>query len=611
MKRYTLWICSLFIFIFSFFLTGTNQVNATDIEYETYILKWDEITSQDNTANHYGKSYVLNLPNDIQSIGYVSYEIYVKNIGTERLYYNFGTYQIIDGVASEYKIRFEDDVSSNGTTAFVIRNYDIDTVEEFASSLVNGNFYQSMTNAINELLGSNLEFSYLDTGTSRPTNGYDDIYSNQTLGYSYITSDGRELTGTYSMNTLHSFGYTANVYSEIKNVSVTRLSDFYTVEDLEIKYQEGYVKGKNDGYIEGFEDGKNTIVDPDYNEAYMEGYQNGYAEGKQNGIQEGVASVDINKIREEAYQNGFNEGQASVDITSDNENIWNEAYQEGMDDGLVIGYQNGKDSVDISQVEQEAYDRGFNNGYNTGFAEGESSVDITTDNDRVIELYLTQNKLYTDYEFNLNFTTGYNSGFNLGYDSGKSDGIKYVYENIETDKTITKYIKEYIYVNKYHTNAEYVDNYDEGFKAGYNEGIIDGKEVVYRNIESDPIIKIYYKEKLINGTTINFINQGNEIIEVVKKYDVTDNSDDDFIINIHNGQDTYTIETVEEVIPGESKTNTIIDYTIVKKVLIIGAVSLFAMLIIMICISSMSTIFKPSKRIGQKKKVRNGYVWNN
>lgn len=611
MKKYTLWIFSFFMLILSFLLVGMNQVKASDIEYETYILKWDEITTSDSSADHLGKSYVLNIEKNIQSIGYVTYEIYVKNIGTERLNYNYGTYQIMGGVASEYKIRFEDDLSVNGTTTFVIRNYDIDTVEEFASSLVNRNFYQSMTNSLNQLLGSNLEFSYLDTGTSRPVNGYDDVYNNQTLGYSYIDMNGHEYKGTYSMNTLESFGTTANVNTEIKNVSVTRLSDFYTVEDLEIKYQEGYVKGKNDGYQEGYDigyqEGKESVIDPDYNEAYQEGFLAGYENGKNDGIQEGISSVDTDQIRQEAYQNGFNEGKASVDITSDNENIWNEAYQEGMDDGLVIGYQNGKDSVDISQVEQEAYDRGFNNGYNTGFAEGESSVDITSDNDSAIDLYITQNKLYTEFEFNLSFNSGYNTG--------KSDGIKYVYENIENDETITKYIKDYIYVNKYHTNTEYINNsdnaYQNGFKSGYNSGFTDGKEVIYQNISSDPVIKEYYKEKIINGTVIKFVNEGNEVINIVKNYDVTENSDDDLIISIHNGQDTYKIETVEEVIPGQSITNTIIDYGFAAKLLSMCGAVLLGVIIIFLIALFFTSISSPSKKIGAKRKVRDGYVWSN
>ena len=43
----------------------------------------------------------------------------------------------------------------------------------------------------------------------------------------------------------------------------------------------------------------------------------------------------------------------------------------------------------------------------------------------------------------------------------------------------------------------------------------------------------------------------------MKNYDINETDTGDFKIIIHNGQDTYTVETIENVIPGQNSTETI------------------------------------------------------
>lgn len=669
MKKALAVLFSFFTFLFVALL-DVSVVSAEDktFDYETYILKYDYSLTTLNSDNwsYTNNTYVLDIPTDLDQIDYVTYFFYVRNTGTETLTYPFGTYNISNDIASTAKIRFEDEVSANGTTYFVVRNYDIDTIEEFMSSLVNISFYESMVDTINEYLGSSLEFSYISSGGAT-ISGYDDVYGYDGLKYTYYPKGSTTTSyDVYSPNELPDMSYLYNY--EFSNVSLIRLSDLYTITDLENKYSEGYAKGKEDGiagvdittdnqeaideylnendlytneeyleygelkHQEGYAEGKidgiasvdiTTDNQESYDRGYQDGagsiditidndtaYQNGYNTGYGIGYDNGQASIDIESIRQESYNNGFSNGQASVDITSDNEAIWNEAYQEGNDDGYLLGFEAGKDSIDLEAIKKAEYDRGYNNGYNIGFAEGEANVDITSDNDTVIDAYITINKYHTDYEFNLNYERGY------------SAGIDFVYNNIKNDDVVNKYVKDYIFLNKYHTNTEYVNSYDlgyrkgysDGYNYGYDKGIVDGKEVIYKNIESDPIVQQVWKEKLMNGTTINIVNEGNEIVKVVKKYDITDNSDDDLIINIHNGQDTYKVETVEEVIPGEStskenQTNT--DYESIYKILIFVAVCLSVVIAIVVFIALVTSLFKPTKKTKIYRKAGNGYVWSN
>lgn len=335
-------------------------------------------------------------------------------------------------------------------------------------------------------------------------------------------------------------------------------------EHYDLGYQNGYTIGYNDGkssvditidneeiYNNGFADGVGSVdITTDNKEAYNNGYETGYKIGYDNG----QASIDIESIRQDAYNNGFNEGVISVDITIDNESVYNSGYSDGYDYGYTLGFYEGKASIDVEQIKKDAYNNGYDNGYNVGFADGEYSVDITSDNDTVIKLFIEQNKYHSDYDFNLNFDLGY------------SAGIKFVYDNLDNDKTVTKYVKDYIYLKKYYTNTEYINNYNLGYQTGYSDGynygydsgIVDGKEVIYKNITSDPIVKEYYKEKIINNTKIEIIEEGTEKVYVIKNYIINETDTGDFRVIIQYGQDTYKIETVENVIPGENN-NTIIE----------------------------------------------------
>ena len=79
-----------------------------------------------------------------------------------------------------------------------------------------------------------------------------------------------------------------------------------------------------------------------------------------------------------------------------------------------------------------------------------------------------------------------------------------------------------------------------------------GKEYIYRTIESDPIIQEYWRTKIVNGIDINFITQEGEKVYLIKYYDVDYNNTGDFKIIIHEGQDTFRIETIENVVPGQT-----------------------------------------------------------
>jgi len=237
----------------------------------------------------------------------------------------------------------------------------------------------------------------------------------------------------------------------------------------------------------------------------------------------------------------------SVDITSNDEEIFNNAYNEGWSNAYDIAFEEGKNSIDTSLIEKNAYERGKEDGFNLGYSQAESEIDITSDNDTVIHAYIKEHNYHTDFDFKLNFQLGYNSGIN------------FVYNNIHNDNVVKEYVKDYIFVNKYKTYTEYIDNYDSAYKKGYSDGyeygFSKGKENTYKNMENDTIIKEYWRTKIVNGMEINFINKGADKTYLIKNYDVNIKDTGDFKIIIHEGQDTFRVETIENVIPNDSPNN--------------------------------------------------------
>ena len=529
------------------FNNSTNVVNVSDIDYD----------SGYETGFNEGKASV-----DITTDNQAAIDNYIEenNLHTNDEYLEYGN--------EKYELGFDDGVESVDITVDNEEIYNngfddgktLGIAEGKASVDITIDNQTAIENYINQNSFHTHE-DYIQYGKDRYQLGFDDGVESVD-----ITTDNADV-----YNEGFDAGKLLGIDEGKASVDITTDNqaaiDNY-IEENNLHTNDEYLEYGNEKYELGFDDGVESVdITTDNVDAYNKGfnagvesvdittdnkeaYDNGYNTGYKIGYDEGQASIDIESIRSESYSNGFREGQISVDITSDNQEVYDRAYQEGYDDAYMIGYYEGIASVDVESLKKEAYDIGYSNGYNIGFAEGEYSVDITSDNDTVIDLYIKQNKYHTDWEFNLNFELGY------------SEGINFVYKNIESDKVVTKYVKDYIYLNKYYTNTEYINNYNEGYQTGYsdgynygyNEGIVDGKEVVYKNITSDPIVKEYYKEKLVNNTNITFQQDGYEKVYVVKNYIINETDTGDFTIVIRNGQDNYKIETVEEVIPGKTET---------------------------------------------------------
>lgn len=243
----------MMVFSFLFFFSFSTSVSAEDRvnEYETYILKYDYsvlVNGENDVWTYKNKTYVMDFPSNLNGMEYVTYYINVKNIGSETLSYPFGTYSIKNGVVSETNIRFDSTVSINGITYFVIRNYDVDTIEQFMFSLIDVDFYKSMVNSLNSHLESNFEFAYLETSGAL-ISGYDDVYGFDGLKYTYYTNEGILSYDMYSTGNLENLNEDKGYV--FTNTSLTRLSDMYTITDLE--------NARQDGYNEGFSKGESSV----------------------------------------------------------------------------------------------------------------------------------------------------------------------------------------------------------------------------------------------------------------------------------------------------------------------------------------------------------------
>ena len=329
----------MMVFSFLFFFSFSTSVSAEDKvnEYETYILKYDYsvlVNGGNDVWTYKNKTYVMDFPSNLNGIEYVTYYINVKNLGSETLTYPFGTYSIKNGVASETNIRFDSTVSSNGITYFVIRNYDVDTIEQFMSSLINVDFHKSMVSSLNTYLGSNFEFAYLETSGALKS-GYDDVYGFDGLKYTYYTNDGISRYDMYSTGNIENLNED-NGYV-FTNTSLTRLSDMYTITDLENARQDGY----NDGFVNG-ESSVDVTVD---NDTVINLY-----------IQEN--GLLTKEEGENKYNQGFNDGKQNVyknldvDITV-KEYISNNYYtKEEYDVNFELGVSSGKEYV-YSNIESD------------------------------------------------------------------------------------------------------------------------------------------------------------------------------------------------------------------------------------------------------------------
>lgn len=393
--------------------------------------------------------------------------------------------------------------------------------------------FRDFANLVNNLDYPMLLQMYKDTHTNSS------IFEGVSLEFDFIINlelYDEDTTTRYGTNTyLPRWSNNQMSFEKIVSFNLSIPHDNFT-ENYDRYYQDGFNAGVGDkSYQDGFEAGRESVdITADNKEAIEE-----YISNNELKTQEEYLSYG-----EEKYTNGFLTGKASVDVTSNDDLIYMEAYTQGLENGKIIGAQEALESLDLEAIKKSEYDRGFANGRKTGFSEGVSSVDITSDNDTVIHAYIKKYNYHTDFDFNLNFDLGFN------------EGVKYVYKNIGTDEVVTKYVKEYIRVNKYHTNTQYIDNSDEYYKKGFSDGVEFGKEqgkqYIYRTIESDPIIQEHWRTKIVNGIDINFVTDGGEKVYVIKRYDINYSDTGDFKIIIHEGQDTFRVETIENVIPGQT-----------------------------------------------------------
>jgi len=488
------------------------------------------------------------------------YVIYNTNVvyedGTEfnDMGYFFGEYTgIVDGL--NLRLTAKNETTNTITIGRKIIYYDLEN-QTFknvydstpASTIASGSYgdlghikiiqsghhtFRQVAEVINNLDYPLLLQMYKDTHTNSS------IFEGVSISFDFIINielNDEDTSTRYGMNTyLPRLVNDIMSFENIVSFNVTIPHDNFT-ENYDKYFEEGFNAGVGENsYQEGYEAGKNSVdITADNKQAIEDYISNNELKTQEEYLNYG----------EEKYTNGFNAGKASIDVTSNDEQIYMEAYTQGLENGKIIGAQETLESLDLEAIKKSEYDRGFENGRKTGFSEGVSSVDITSDNDTVIHAYIKKYNYHTDFDFNLNFDLGFN------------EGVKYVYKNIETDEVVTKYVKEYIRVNKYHTNTQYIDNSDEYYKKGFSDGVEfgkeQGKEYIYRTIESDPVIQEYWRTKIVNGIDINFITDGGEKVYLIKRYDIKYSDTGDFKIIIHEGQDTFRVETIENVVPGQT-----------------------------------------------------------
>lgn len=93
-------------------------------------------------------------------------------------------------------------------------------------------------------------------------------------------------------------------------------SEYFTQQDLDTAYQDGYEVGYNDGSLDVYDVGYDIGYDFGYEDgsqdAYDEGHERGYETGYQNGFWDGEeeASGSYQTIAEDNYYQGYVEGYA-------------------------------------------------------------------------------------------------------------------------------------------------------------------------------------------------------------------------------------------------------------------------------------------------------------
>lgn len=423
--------------------------------------------------------------------------------------------------------------------------------------------------ATHKLYNESEYLSYGNTRYSEGMNSVDITSDNDYVIQQYISSHDMKTRTEYD-------AYGEFMYQEgVNSVDIT--SDNQKVIDDFIKSNnyyslEEYVDYGVAEYFRGYTNGAESVDTESYR---LLGYEQGYKDGE--------ASVDVTIDNQEAinkyikenhyhsdgdymsygnnkYSQGFEDGVNSVYGNIEDDQVVKEyvtnyikvnkyytstQYIDNYDKGYADGYAIGLSLSGIDEIKASEYQRGYNDGYAVGYSEGEYSVDITKDNDVAIDLYITQNHYHPHWEFELNFDLGWEAG------------TYYVYNNLDVDLEVQKYVKNYIEKNNYYTEKEFTDNYKLGYDNGYSQGYDDGYDLGESNVDkviTNELLIETMRERLGKGLTINLLTKGNMNL-LIKNYDLDIDDTGDTKITIHYGQDKYEVktETIVEVVPGEGE----------------------------------------------------------
>lgn len=320
------------------------------------------------------------------------------------------------------------------------------------------------------------------------TEGYNEGH---TAGYNKGLEDAepdlRELTATENKT------YEPNGFDGYGSVTVN------VPERYEEGYNQGFTEGKTNGYNEGYGVGydkgvedttpdlreltatDNTTYTPDdfdgyssvvvnvplkYDEGFTDGRAEGYEEGYQAGLDvndfiTGALEVDENKTY---YPSDYNvDGFSSVKVAVP------ERYDEGLEDGKVIGREEG-----------------YQNGYNKGLEDAEPNL--------YVETITENNKTYTpkdDFDgfsevivnvperYDEGFEDGKSAGIEEGYNEGKTDGIAEGKASIKLyDETVTE-SGSYTVEPKdgFDGFSSVIVNVEDRYQEGYDKGLEDAEPV--------------------------------------------------------------------------------------------------------------------------------------
>ena len=321
------------------------------------------------------------------------------------------------------------------------------------------------------------------------TEGYNEGH---TAGYNKGLEDAepdlRELTATenktYEPNGFDGYG------SVIVNVP----------ERYEEGYNQGFTEGKTDGYNEGYGVGYDKGVEdtvPDLRELtatdnitytpngfdgytsvvvnvplkYDEGFTDGRAEGYEEGYQAGLDVNDFVTGALEADENKtYYPSDYNVDGFSSVKVAVPERYDEGLEDGKVIGREEG-----------------YQNGYNKGLEDAEPNL--------YVETITENNKTYTpkdDFDgfsevivnvperYDEGFEDGKSAGIEEGYNEGKADGIEEGKASVKLyDETITE-SGSYTVEPKtgFDGFSSVIVDVADRYQEGYDKGLEDAEPVL-------------------------------------------------------------------------------------------------------------------------------------